>query len=85
MDYRAAIAKYLNLDLVQVEAAWVENSEVACLVNYGIGGTKKFSLSLAELTPVAPLVVEKPTVETPLELVVSPVVMSEKPKQKRKR
>ncbi len=84
MDYRAAVAEYLKVDPVQVEAAWVENSEVACLVNYGIGGTKKFSLSLAELTPAAPLVVEKPTVETPLELVVSPVVV-EKPKQKRRR
>ena len=83
MDYRAAVAEYLKLDPVQVEAAWVENSEVACLVNYGIAGTKKFSLSLAELTPAAPMVVE-PTEETPLELVVSPVVV-EKPKQKRKR
>ncbi len=83
MDYRAAVAEYLKLDLAQVEAARVENAEVVCLVNYGIGGTKKFSLSLAELTPAAPLVVE-PTEETPLELVVSPVVV-EKPKQKRKR
>ena len=85
MDYRAAVAEYLKVDPAQIEGVRVENAEVVCLVNYGIGGTKKFSLSLAELTPVAPLVVEKPTVETPLELVVSPVVMPEKPKQKRKR
>lgn len=84
MNYRAAVAEYLKLDPAQVENARVENGAVVCLVNYGIGGTKKFSLSLAELTPVAPLVVEKPTVETPLELVVSPVVV-EKPKQKRRR
>jgi len=83
MDYRAAVAEYLKVDPAQIEGARVENAEVVCLVNYGIAGTKKFSLSLAELTPVAPLVVE-PTVETPLELVVSPVVV-EKPKQKRKR
>ena len=81
MDYRAAVAEYLKLDLAQVEAARVENAEVVCLVNYGIGGTKKFSLSLAELTPAQ---IVEPTVETPLELVVSPV-MVEKPKQKRKR
>lgn len=81
MNYRAAVAEYLKLDPAQVEAARVENGAVVCLVNYGIGGTKKFSLSLAELTPVQ---VVEPTEETPLELVVSPVVV-EKPKQKRKR
>ena len=82
MDYRAAVAEYLKVARAQIEGARVENSEVVCLVNYGIAGTKKFSLSLAELTP-AP-VDEQSTEETPLELVVSPVLV-EKPKQKRKR
>lgn len=83
MDYRAAVAEYLDVTYTQVEAARIEDGAVVCLVNYGIGGTKKFSLSRAELTPVE-IPQAEAVEEPPVELIVSPEVV-ERPTRRRRR